>query len=197
MLILYRNTICIFCCIIFLSPVFSQPDFYSILADSASALSKQKVEYNLSYFSIPYPNGDVPADKGVCTDVVIRAYRKIGIDLQQQVHEDMKYNFRLYPKYWSLKKTDTNIDHRRVPNLMTFFMRKGTVLPISNKPSDYAPGDIVCWQLPRGMKHIGLVINKKSADQQRFMVIHNIGSGQIIEDVLFAFPVIGHYRYGK
>lgn len=187
----------IFYCISLSSPVFSQPDFYSILADSASALSKQKVEYNLSYFSIPYPNGDVPADKGVCTDVVIRAYRKIGIDLQQQVHEDMKYNFRLYPKYWSLKKTDTNIDHRRVPNLMTFFMRKGTVLPISNKPSDYAPGDIVCWQLPRGMKHIGLVINKKSADQQRFMVIHNIGSGQIIEDVLFAFPVIGHYRYGK
>ena len=175
----------------------TQTPFFKKLADSACLLSQNKVEYDLTYYRIPYPMGDVPPDKGVCTDVVIRAYRKMGIDLQQEVHEDMRQNFQLYPKYWGLKTTDRNIDHRRVPNLMNFFSRKGIVLPISKNAADYRAGDIVCWQLPRGMKHIGLIVHQKSKDQQRPLVIHNIGNGQVMEDMLFSFPVIGHYRYAK
>jgi len=177
--------------------VYAQTFFFKQLADSSYQLSFQKVVYDLSYFKIPYPMGDVPSNKGVCTDVIIRAYRTMGIDLQREVHEDMRSNFQLYPKYWGLKTTDRNIDHRRVPNLMRFFSRKGIVLPTSNQAHDYRAGDIVCWQLPKGMKHIGLVVHQKSKDQQRPLVIHNIGDGQVIEDALFAFPVIGHYRYSK
>jgi uncharacterized protein len=165
------------------------------LVESAIELTKIRVEYDPSYFSIKYPNGDVPDHKGVCTDVIIRAYRKIGIDLQKMVHEDMKANFNLYPKKWGHTKTDTNIDHRRVPNLMVFFSRKGTELPITTKPNDYQPGDIVCWDLGDKITHIGIVINKKSNDNQRFLIVHNVGSGQVIEDFLFNFKIIGHYRY--
>lgn len=175
----------------------AQPDFHLRLADSALVLTRQKVEYDLSYFSIHYPMGDVPADKGVCTDVIIRAYRKMGIDLQREVHEDMRRNFHGYPKYWGLNTTDRNIDHRRVPNLMYFFSRKGVMLPISKNAADYRAGDIVCWQLPKGMKHIGLLVHQRSKDGLRPLVIHNIGAGQVIEDVLFDYPVIGHYRYAK
>lgn len=188
---------CVLLLLIFLNAAMAQSDFFGRLADSAYTLTRQKVVYDLSYFRIPYPMGDVPANKGVCTDVVIRAYRKMGIDLQQEVHEDMRQNFLLYPKYWGLKTADRNIDHRRVPNLMKFFSRKGMVLPISRNATNYHAGDIVCWQLPRGMKHIGLVVKQKSNDQQRPLVIHNIGNGQVVEDVLFAFPVIGHYRYSR
>jgi uncharacterized protein len=176
---------------------FAQTQFFKQLADSASLLSQNKVEYDLTYYSMPYPMGDVPANKGVCTDVVIRAYRKMGIDLQREIHEDMRRNFQLYPKFWGLKTTDRNIDHRRVPNLMYFFSRKGMMLPISRSAADYRAGDIVCWQLPRGMKHIGMIVHQKSKDQQRPLVIHNIGAGQVMEDILFAYPIIGHYRYGR
>ncbi len=165
------------------------------LSESAILLTKDKVVYDGSYFSIPYPNGDVPKTKGVCTDVVIRAYRKIGIDLQKEVHEDMKANFGVYPKIWGMKRTDTNIDHRRVPNLMTFFSRKGTVLPKSKEPKDYKPNDIVCWRLSNGLTHIGIVIDRKSNDGKRNLIVHNIGGGQVIEDCLLDFKVIGHYRY--
>lgn len=165
------------------------------LSDAALELTKQKVTYDPSYFSISYPNGDVPKDKGVCTDVVIRAYRKIGIDLQKEVHEDMKANFKKYPKIWGLKKTDKNIDHRRVPNLMTFFKRKKATKPITKKGSDYKPGDVVSWSLGGGLTHIGIVVNKKSKDKKRFMIVHNIGSGQVLEDCLFRYKIIGHYRY--
>lgn len=177
------------------SSSFSQDHFFKKLADSAFLLSQNKVEYDLDYYKIPYPMGDVPANKGVCTDVVIRAYRKVGIDLQREVHEDMLRNFHLYPKYWGLKTTDRNIDHRRVPNLMYFFSRKGMVLPVSRNGADYHEGDIVCWQLPRGLKHIGMVVHQKSKDQQRPLVIHNIGEGQVVEDCLFKYRIIGHYRY--
>lgn len=185
-------------CLLFIFSVESKPqtNFYQRLADSAITLSKQSVQYDLSYFSIAYPNGDVPKHKGVCTDVVIRAYRKLNIDLQKEVHEDMRQQFHLYPKYWGLRTTDRNIDHRRVPNLMVYFKRHGTVLPITQNPTDFKPGDIICWALARGMKHIGLVVHRKSTDQKRFLVIHNIGDGQVVEDALFAFPIIGHYRYG-
>ncbi|HMN05579.1 MAG TPA: DUF1287 domain-containing protein [Flavobacteriales bacterium] len=174
----------------------AQDDLASRLSDAALELTKQHVTYDPGYFSMPYPNGDVPSDRGVCTDVVIRAYRKLGIDLQKEVHEDMKAHFALYPNNWGLKGTDTNIDHRRVPNLMVFFGRKGEKLPITQRPEDYRPGDIVCWDLGNGITHIGLVVARKNADATRNMVVHNIGSGQVLQDCLFDFKIIGHYRYG-
>jgi uncharacterized protein YijF (DUF1287 family) len=166
------------------------------LSDAAIALTKQKVIYDPAYFSIPYPNGDVPAGKGVCTDVVIRAYRNaFNIDLQKEVHEDMKPNFKLYPKNWGRKTTDKNIDHRRVYNLMVFFKRKGLVKPMTKNAVDYKPGDIICWNLSGGISHIGLVVDKKSPDGKRYLIVHNIGAGQVIEDVLFDWKIIGHYTY--
>ncbi len=174
--------------------LFSQAD-EDKLSTAALELTKDKVVYDPSYFSIDYPNGDVPKEKGVCTDVVIRAYRKLGIDLQKEVHEDMKKNFNKYPKNWGLKKTDKNIDHRRVPNLMMFFSRKGTVKPITKNPKDYTPGDIICWNLGGAITHTGIVVNKKSKDNKRYLIVHNIGAGQVLEDCLFSFKIIGHYRY--
>jgi len=177
---------------------FGQTDFFLQLADSAYTLTKQRVYYDPSYIQIKYPNGDVPANTGVCTDVIIRAYRKLGIDLQKEVHEDMKANFDKYPKKWGLSGTDKNIDHRRVPNLMTFFSRHGTVKKISQAPSDYLPGDIVCWDLNgRGLTHIGIVSRTKSEDGKRNLIIHNVGAGQVLEDCLFQFKIIGHYSYKK
>ena len=165
------------------------------LSESALELTKQKVIYDGRYFSIASPNGDVPKGIGVCTDVVVRGYRKLGIDLQKEVHEDMKANFAQYPKLWGLKSTDKNIDHRRVPNLMTFLKRKGAQKPISNKASEYHPGDIVCWNLSGGLTHIGIVVDKKSTDGKRNLIVHNIGAGQVLADCLFDFKIIGHYRY--
>ena len=165
------------------------------LEDAALELTKQEVTYDPSYFSIDYPNGDVPSDKGVCTDVIIRAYRLIGIDLQKEVHEDMLAHFDEYPKIWGLSTTDKNIDHRRVPNLMVFFERKGAQKTISNNAFDYLPGDIVCWDLGGGTTHIGIVVDKKSSDGDRNLIVHNIGGGQVLADCLFDFKIIGHYRY--
>ncbi|MCB8963944.1 MAG: DUF1287 domain-containing protein [Bacteroidales bacterium] len=165
------------------------------LSDAAMELTKQDVSYDPSYFRIAYPLGDVPANKGVCTDVIIRAYRKLGIDLQREVHEDMKANFHRYPKNWGLKKPDPNIDHRRVPNLMVFFARFGRVKTISQDPADYVPGDIVCWDLGRGTPHIGIIVNKKSDNGERHLVVHNIGAGQVIADCLFEYRITGHYSY--
>ncbi|GAB1403683.1 MAG: DUF1287 domain-containing protein [Lentimicrobiaceae bacterium] len=174
---------------------FGQTSFFERLADSALVLTHQKVQYDPSYFKINYPNGDVPSGKGVCTDVVIRAYRKLGIDLQKEVHLDMASNFEKYPKNWGLTKPDKNIDHRRVPNLMTFFSRKGTEKKISLDPKDYLPGDIVCWNLGGGITHIGIVSKIRSTDKDRYLIIHNIGAGQVIEDCLFSFKIIGHYQF--
>ena len=165
--------------------------------DAALELTKQKVTYDPSYFSLKYPNGDIPIDKGVCTDVIIRAYRLVGIDLQKEVHEDMKANFSKYPKIWGLKTTDKNIDHRRVPNLMTYFKRLGAELPITKNTSDYKPGNVVAWNLGGAITHIGIVVNKKSNDGKRYMIVHNIGAGQVVEDCLFRFKIIGHYRFQK
>ena len=174
-----------------------QEDFYKQLVNAAKSLTNDHVVYDPSYFSIEYPNGDVPADKGVCTDVVIRAYRKVGIDLQKEVHIDMKANFDLYPTLWGLTTTDRNIDHRRVPNLMTYFERHGTALSLSTDPDDYQPGDIVCWNLGGAITHIGIVVDQRSGDGKRYQVVHNIGNGQVMEDMLFDFRIIGHYRYQK
>jgi uncharacterized protein len=175
----------------------AQESFNLRLSDAAIGLTTQKVVYDPSYFKISYPNGDIPAGKGVCTDVVIRAYRKLGIDLQKEVHEDMKANFGKYPKNWGLTHTDKNIDHRRVPNLMVFFERKGQVKPKSKISADYKPGDIVCWDLGGGITHIGLVVNKRSTDGLRPLIVHNIGGGQVLADCLFEFKIIGHYVYEK
>lgn len=174
-----------------------QANFYDQLADSSLILTRQKVQYDSRYFQIDYPNGDIPSGKGVCTDVVIRAYRKFGIDLQKEVHEDMASNFDDYPKIWGLKRPDKNIDHRRIPNLMTFFSRHGIEKTITNKAKDYQPGDIVCWNLGGGTTHIGIVSRKRSMDKKRNLIVHNIGAGQVIEDCLFSFKIIGHYRYKK
>jgi uncharacterized protein len=192
-----RNLISVLTLLLIVSGVTakSQEDFYTSFVDSALTLTKDRVVYDPGYFSIKYPGGDIPAGKGVCTDVVIRAYRKVGIDLQKEVHEDMEAHFDLYPNVWGLRKTDTNIDHRRVPNLMKFFERHGDALEISNDPGDYFPGDIVCWDLGGGTTHIGIVVNMKSPGSERYLVVHNIGAGQLVEDVLFHYKIIGHYRY--
>jgi uncharacterized protein YijF (DUF1287 family) len=175
----------------------AQEAFQLKLAQEARKLTNDQVTYDPQYFKIAYPNGDVPANKGVCTDVIIRAYRKMGIDLQQLVHEDMKAHFGLYPKNWGLKSTDKNIDHRRVPNLMVFFERKGQKLSISSKAEDYKPGDIVCWNLGGGITHIGIVSNQLSEDKKRYKIIHNVGAGQVLEDFIFNYKIIGHYRFSN
>jgi len=175
----------------------AQDTFSKRLSDAAIELTTHQVRYDPSYFSIAYPNGDVPADRGVCTDVIIRAYRELGIDLQREVHEDMVKNFSLYPKFWGLSKTDKNIDHRRVPNLMAYFSRHGVVKKKSSNPDDYEAGDIVAWDLGGGTTHIGILIDQKSNDGKRPLVVHNIGNGQEISDCLFDFRIIGHCSYPK
>ena len=153
--------------------------------------------YDGSYRRIPYPNGDVPRETGVCTDVIIRAYRHAGWDLQKLVHEDMRANFSKYPKNWGLRRPDTNIDHRRVPNLATFFTRRGTKLPVTRRGADYKPGDIVTWRLSSGLPHIGLVSDVRAPRTDRYLVVHNIGAGAQIEDVLFEYELTGHYRWPR
>lgn len=177
------------------SVLYGQSDFSTCLADAAVELTSQAVVYDPGYYSITYPNGDVPPDRGVCTDVVIRAYRKIGIDLQKKVHEDMLANFDKYPKLWGLSRPDTNIDHRRVPNLMRFFARHGSAKPVSLMAEDYAPGEIVFWNLGGGVMHVGIVSGKRSADGGRYLIVHNIGGGQVLEDCLFRYEITGHYQY--
>ncbi len=155
------------------------------------------VEYDGAYISIAYPGGDVPANLGVCTDVVIRAYRMVGVDLQKEVHQDMAAHFGVYPsnRIWGLTKPDTSIDHRRVPNLRTFFSRKGTVLPVTGDPDDYLPGDLVTWLLPGNLPHIGIVTDLRNAGDAAPMIVHNIGAGPKLEDMLFDLEITGHYRY--
>jgi uncharacterized protein YijF (DUF1287 family) len=177
--------------------VSAQGLFFQKLNSAAIELTKEKVSYDPGYYTIDYPDGDIPSDRGVCTDVIIRAYRKLGIDLQKEVHEDMKENFDKYPDNWGMKSTDTNIDHRRVPNLITFFSRHGIIKKNSLNPDDYVPGDVVAWDLGGNIPHIGIVINQRSGDGKRYLIVHNIGNGQEIADCLFSYKVIGHYSYIK
>jgi uncharacterized protein YijF (DUF1287 family) len=149
--------------------------------------------YDGSYRRLSFPGGDVPLERGVCTDVLVRAYRHVGLDLQFLVNQDMSRSFHTYPQLWGLSKPDPNIDHRRVPNLAVFFTRNGTTLPVSDRASDYLAGDIVTWRLSSGVPHIGLVSDRSEGG--RPLVIHNIGAGAQVEDVLFAYPITGHYRY--
>ena len=166
------------------------------LVAAAIERTHHSVRYEPAYVRIPYPKGDVPADTGVCTDEIIRIYRAVGIDLQKEVHEDMLANFWSYPNHlrWQLFHTDTNIDHRRVPNLMVFFSRKGEKPGTTSNATDYTPGDLVTWDLGGNVPHIGMVVDHKSASG-RYMIVHNIGAGPKMEDVLFSWKITGHYRY--
>jgi uncharacterized protein YijF (DUF1287 family) len=163
------------------------------LAREAEAQVGVTLVYDPSYVRLRYPGGDVPPERGVCADVVVRAFRRIGIDLQSRLHEDMASHFAEYPHLWSLRQSDSNIDHRRVPNLMAYFKRQGKALPIS---SPYQPGDIVAWRLSNGLHHIGVVSQRRAPpDGKHNLVVHNIGQGARTEDVLYAFEIIGHYRW--
>ncbi len=165
------------------------------ISDAALARTECSIVYDGSYRKIGFPGGDVPPEIGVCSDVLIRSYRALGIDLQKDVNLDMKENFNKYPDIWGLKGPDTNIDHRRVLNLRVFFSRKGKEFPVTNDPDDYFPGDIVSWTLPSGLPHIGIVVDRKSYDGKRYLVVHNIGAGPESEDVLFRYKISGHYLY--
>ncbi|HXP80864.1 MAG TPA: DUF1287 domain-containing protein [Verrucomicrobiae bacterium] len=175
----------------------TQQQFLKRFVDAAIERTHHAVRYDPAYVRIPYPGGDVPTDTGVCTDEIIRSYRAVGIDLQKEVHEDMVQNFSAYPRNWRwlLARPDSNIDHRRVPNLMVFFQRKGQPLTISSHIEDYSPGDVVTWDLGGGVPHIGIVVDRKSPQTGRYMIVHNIGQGPKMEDVIFNWKITGHYRY--
>lgn len=183
-------------CVLILAAVPARADsaFARKVVEAAQAQTKERVAYDGRYFRLAYPGGDVPAGLGVCTDVVVRAFRKAGVDLQVAVHEDMKKKFSAYPRKWGRRSPDPNIDHRRVPNLMTFFTRAGAALPLSERPGDYAPGDLVTWDLGGGLTHIGVVV-ADPLGAAKPLIVHNIGAGPKREDVLFAWKVTGHYRY--
>ena len=171
-----------------------EPSFGELLAKAASQQTLSAVTYDAAYSRIAYPGGDVVPDRGVCSDVVVRAYRTFGIDLQVLVHEDMARDFSVYPRNWGLTKPDPNIDHRRVPNLCCYFNRVQTSLPVTDVAADYLPGDIVAWSLTDGRPHIGIVANEADAISGRRLVVHNIGEGPKAEDVLFDWTITGHFR---
>jgi uncharacterized protein YijF (DUF1287 family) len=166
----------------------------AVIAAARSQIGRTTI-YDGRYRKIAYPGGDIPMERGVCTDVLIRAFRAAGYDLQLLVHEDMEAAFDRYPKAWGLSRPDPNIDHRRVPNLATYFKRNGKTLAPSTHPADYAAGDIVVWRLSSGVPHIGLVSSAFVPGTSRPLVIHNIGAGTREEDVLFAYAITGHYRF--
>ena len=163
----------------------------------ASAIEQTRITtgYDPAYVSLAYPGGDVPPETGVCSDVIVRAFRKAGIDLQKEVHEDMTAAMSAYPQRWGNARPDSNIDHRRVLNLMTFFQRQGKALSPTKSRSDYLPGDIVAWDLGGGVPHIGIVSNLATETPKHFLIIHNIGAGARAEDVLFNWEITGHYRF--
>lgn len=172
-------------------------EFADDLVAAAIERTHHDVEYDGAYYPIAYPNGDVPSDIGVCTDVIIRSYRALGVDLQELVHEDMSQNFAAYPsrRIWGLTAPDTNIDHRRVPNLQTFLVRHGEVLAVSSQPGDYQPGDLVTWMLPGNLPHIGIVTDQISPRSGNPLIAHNIGRGPELQDMLYDFEITGHYRF--
>lgn len=174
-----------------------KPDATPLEKVVAGAIEQTTVTtgYDASYVKIDYPNGDVLPSAGVCADVVVRAFRKAGVDLQKELHEDMEKSFSKYPQKWGARKPDSNIDHRRVPNLMTWLDRLGKAQPVTKDAKDYLPGDVVAWELDNGLPHIGLVSTIKVENADRYAIVHNIGLGARLEDVLFAWKITGHYRY--
>jgi len=183
--------------LLILSPVLSadQQTKKNQLVQAAKERLSHQVVYDGRYQRLAYPMGDVADNRGVCSDVIIRSYRALGLDLQKKIHEDMRRHFSAYPKNWGLKRTDKNIDHRRVPNLQTFFKRQGASLKISRNPQDYKAGDLVTWRVAGHLPHIGIVVDQRSKDNKRPLIIHNIGLGPKMDDMLFDFPITGHYRY--
>jgi len=175
-------------------PINAPPQLKQLL-DGAIAQAGVTTSYDPSYVSLDYPGGDVPETKGVCSDVVVRAFRRAGIDLQKEIHEDMKAARSDYPTRWGAIGPDANIDHRRVLNLMAYFRRHGKSLPITYDAADYQPGDIVAWELTTGIDHIGIVTNIWSDSEDHFRIVHNIGAGTRVEDVLFEWTIKGHYRF--
>lgn len=163
----------------------------------ASAIDQTRLTtgYDPAYVSIAYPGGDVPLETGVCSDVIVRAFRKAGIDLQREIHEDMKTAWSAYPKKWQAGGPDTSIDHRRVLNLMTYFERQRKALPVTTDRNDYLPGDVVAWDLGGGVDHIGILTNLSSESDAHWLIVHNIGAGARVEDVLLSWRITGHYRY--
>lgn len=176
---------------------FEESLFSFRLVDAALERLSHKVTYDGSYREISFPWGDVPDNIGVCTDVVIRSYRKLGIDLQERVNADMSHNFSIYPNLpkWDRVRADSNIDHRRVLNLRVFFSRYGRALPRTNNANDYLPGDLVTWDIMPGMPHIGIITHQVSNDKKRPLIVHNMGKGVKLEDILFTMQITGHYRY--
>jgi len=172
-------------------------DFNHDIVNALIHRTTQQVTYDGAYYRLEYPGGDVPANIGVCTDVIIRSYRQLGIDLQKLVHEDMQANFRAYPskRIWGLIKPDKNIDHRRVPNLQVYFERHAQVLTKSPNAADYKTVDIVTWMLPGNLPHIGMVVNQIAQDSGHPLIVHNIGRGPEMSDMLFAYTITGHYRF--
>jgi uncharacterized protein len=192
-----RRTVCalLLLVVVFAAAAPAQDRRPGISLDLARAAESQvgvTVSYDPSYVRLAYPGGDVPRDRGVCADVVVRAFRQIGVDLQVQLHEDVKRHFAEYPRLWGLRRPDPNIDHRRVPNLMTYFKRQGKALPVS---APYRPGDVVAWRLSNGLYHIGVISPRRASGNNHNLVVHNIGQGTRTEDVLHAFEIIGHYRW--
>ena len=177
-------------------PISETPQIKQIV-ESAITQTKQTLQYDPSYAKLDYPNGDVPIERGVCADVIVRAFRKAGVDLQKEVHDDMVRRFSAYPKNWGARRPDSNIDHRRVPNLMTFFDRQSRAVSITGKPSDYFPGDVVAWELDNRLLHIGLITDAVAEYTQNYLIVHNIGAGARLEDVLMNWKIIGHYRMWK
>lgn len=182
-----------------ISSIENPNSFAEKLSNAAIQIIDKDVVYTPDYVKLKYPNGDVPAKTGVCTDVIIRAYRELNIDLQKEVHEDMVANFTKYPnlKKWGLKTTDKNIDHRRVPNLEVFFGRKGKTLSITQNANDYKTGEIVTCMIHDKLPHIGIITHLKSEDGKRNLIVHNVGGGQVLEDCLFRYTIVGHFQYGK
>ncbi len=177
-----------------LQPLAAASDVERLLAAATGQIGVTTT-YDPAYVQLAYPGGDVPVDRGVCSDVIVRAMRGVDVDLQADVHMDMRMHFPAYPALWALKPADRNIDHRRVANLETWFSRQGRSMPVSRAASDYRAGDFVSWRLDDGLLHIGIVAAQRSADGQRPLIIHNIGAGVRAEDVLFAWPIRGHYRW--
>ena len=192
----YRQIFC-YLPLLFLSAQVSADKFSDQLVTAALERTKLTITYDGGYYAIDYPNGDVPANLGVCTDVVIRSYRSLGVDLQVLLHEDLAENFSVYPskRIWGLTRPDANIDHRRVPNLQRFFTRYGDNLAISNKAKDYQAGHLVTWLLPGNLPHIGIVTDKINTETGNPMIVHNIGRGPELEDMLFSYPISGHYFF--
>jgi len=191
----YRLPASFIVCFVFILTVHA--DTVQTVVDNAKSQCGVTLSYDPAYYRISYPGGDLPIEKGVCTDVIIRALRSVGVDLQQLIHEDMKRHFAEYPRKWGHKKPDTNIDHRRVPNIRKYLERTGRRLPVSRNGKEYLPGDLVTWELPGGLDHIGIVIDVKVEGTDRYGIVHNIGYGTQMEDILFSYPITGHYRFFK